>query len=161
MKILIFTEGNTTMHNAAKGLPRDEIVKQAKSNEPFVKDYASYIPVGNAVEKISKWASQGAEICYMTSRRSEKEVSDVRAMLKREGFPEGELFFRKAGETYQQATKRAMPDILIEDDCESIGGEEEMISPKLDPGLGIKAITTKEFGGIDKLPDSLSDLQKI
>jgi len=113
MKILVFTEGTVTMHNAAKGLPREEIVKQAKNNEPSVKDYASYIPVGNAVEKIRKWASQGAEICYMTSRRAEKEVSDVRVMLDREGFPEGELFSRKPGETYQQATKRAMSYQLL------------------------------------------------
>ncbi len=161
MKILIFTEGTVTMHSTGKDLSREEIVKQVVDNESSVKDYASYVPVRNAVEKIKKWASQGAKICYMTSRRTEKEVNDVKTMLKKEGFPEGELFFRKGNETYQEAAKRVSPDILIEDDCESIGGEEEMISPKLDPDLGIKVITTKEFGGIDHLPDNVSGLMKV
>ena len=56
------------------------------------------------------------------------------------------------------AARAAKPDILIEDDCESIGGKDEMISPKLDPELGIKVITTREFGGIDHLPDDAGEL---
>jgi len=56
--------------------------------------------------------------------------------------------------------ERVMPDILIEDDCESIGGESEMIYPHIREDLKqkIKSIVVKEFQGIDHLPDSLTAL---
>ena len=48
-----------------------------------------------------------------------------------------------------------VPDILIEDDCESIGGEREMVYPRLSLAIKrrVKSIVVKEFGGIDHLPD--------
>jgi hypothetical protein len=54
-----------------------------------------------------------------------------------------------------------MPDIIIEDDCESIGGETEMIYPQIEAELRGKtrSIVVKEFGGIDHLPDELLALQ--
>jgi len=53
-----------------------------------------------------------------------------------------------------------MPDILIEDDCESIGGKNEMTITHINPKLKtkIKSITIKEFEGIDHLPDKISEL---
>ena len=50
---------------------------------------------------------------------------------------------------------RVMPDILIEDDCESIGGTFEMIYPNIRSELRfkIKSIVVKEFEGIDRLSD--------
>jgi hypothetical protein len=53
-----------------------------------------------------------------------------------------------------------LPDILIEDDCESISGEEEMTYPSLQNELRakIKSIVVKEFSGIDHLPNRISDL---
>lgn len=54
MKILIFTEGTSIMH----------------SSEDKMKDYGSYIPVGDAASKIKQWEKQGNEISYMTSRRT-------------------------------------------------------------------------------------------
>ncbi|MFH0780318.1 MAG: hypothetical protein V1928_05745, partial [Parcubacteria group bacterium] len=50
-------------------------------------------------------------------------------------------------------------DILIEDDCQSIGAEE-IIAPKLDTELKIHSIIVPEFGGIDQLPDRLDDLKE-
>lgn len=46
-----------------------------------------------------------------------------------------------------------IPDILIEDDCESIGGEKEMVYPHIKDELKskIKSIVVKEFEGIDHL----------
>ena len=57
--------------------------------------------------------------------------------------------------------ERVLPDTLIEDDCESIGGEKEMIYPNLKAKLKAKIISVvvKEFGGIDHLPDELSGLR--
>lgn len=50
-----------------------------------------------------------------------------------------------------------MPDVLIEDDCESIGGEKEMVYPHIKPELRtkIKSIVVEEFEGIDHLPDEI------
>ena len=55
-----------------------------------------------------------------------------------------------------------MPDVLIEDDCESIGGEKEMGYPHIKPELKrkMKSIVIKEFGGIDHLSDSIYELMK-
>lgn len=54
-----------------------------------------------------------------------------------------------------------MPDVLIEDDCESIGGEPQMTYPhvKKNKKKLIKSIVVKEFSGIDNLPDSLEALK--
>jgi len=51
-----------------------------------------------------------------------------------------------------------MPDIIIEDDCESIGGKYEMTYTHIKPELKkrIKSIVVEEFGGIDHLPDNIS-----
>lgn len=80
-------------------------------------------------------------------------------------FTEGTIImhpFRKNGEEYKEVAERLMPDILIEDDCESIGGETEMTYLHIRPDLKskIKPIIVKEFGGIDYLPDSISELLK-
>ena len=55
---------------------------------------------------------------------------------------------------------RTLTDILIEDDCESIGGEPEMTYSHIREDLKpkIKSIIVKEFQGIDHLPDSLTAL---
>ncbi len=49
-----------------------------------------------------------------------------------------------------------MPGIIIEDDCESIGGEVEITYPHIKSELKarIQSIVVKEFSGIDNLPDS-------
>lgn len=58
-----------------------------------------------------------------------------------------------------RATGRSLPDVLVEDDCESIGAEQ-ITYPQIRPDLRscIKSIVVPEFGGIDHLPDSLRDL---
>lgn len=66
--------------------------------------------------------------------------------------------------SYQDVVERMepLPDILIEDDCESIGGEKEMTYPHLrsDVKNKIKSIVIKEFGGIDYLPDQIASLKQ-
>lgn len=106
------------------------------------------------------WKDQGAEIIYLTSRTELDEVEDIRNVLKRHDFPEGELLFRQEDEDYKSIVERIVPDILIEDDCESIDGIDVMISTHLKPEIRnkIKSITLREFGGIDHLPDEISVL---
>jgi hypothetical protein len=128
-----------------------------QEGEPSVRDFSSYIPVGNVVEKLRGWAAQGAQILYLSSHKSPEHVEKDRAVLNAYRFPDGPVFCREAGQTYADVVARILPDILIEDDCESIGGEVEMTYPHLsaDAKRRVKSIVVKEFGGIDHLPDRL------
>lgn len=60
IKMLVFTEGTIIMH----------IEKEQES----VHDYASYVPIGNAIKKLNSWKNQGARILYLTSRKMPDEV---------------------------------------------------------------------------------------
>jgi len=138
--IIVFTEGTTIMHSSPKR----------------IKDYSSYIPVKNAVKKIKTWKEKGCEISYLTSRRLKSEIKQVGEILKKFNFPKGTLHYRKMGEEYKDVVERLRPNIFIDDDCESIGGND--IKKLVNPKLNIKIIIVKEFGGIDHLPDGPKDL---
>ncbi|MFH1404807.1 MAG: hypothetical protein ABIH21_01755 [Patescibacteria group bacterium] len=172
MKIAIFLHGTIIMHKNAARKVKQEIIQQVKDEEESVRDYFSYTPVGNAPEKLQEWAKQGAEIYYLsaltTSKRARGDEVVTEEMLKadktvldRYGFPEGEIYHRKDSEEYKEVINRIepLPNILIEDDCESIGADE-MVYPSLQPELQtkIKSISVPEFGGIDHLPDKLENL---
>ncbi|MFH1286555.1 MAG: hypothetical protein ABII02_02275 [Candidatus Magasanikbacteria bacterium] len=159
MKILIFTEGTIIMHKNAVGHSREEIVRQVETKESSIHDYASYVPVMNAPAKIKGWHDLGAEIIYLTSRKKPHEIEQIKSVLKKYGFPKGRLEYRQGKEEYKDVAERIMPDVLIEDDCESIGGEKEMTITHVSPDkkANIKSIPLKEFGGIDHLPDNLTE----
>ena len=160
MRILIFTEGTIIMHKTAIGHSREEIVKQVEDEQESVHDYNSYVPVGNAVKKLHNWKNDGAEILYLTSRRKSKEIQQIRNVLKKFKFPDGQLLFRQKDEEYKDVAERIIPDILVEDDCESIGGIDEMTITHVKPEIKkkSKSIHIKEFSGIDHLPDKISAL---
>ena len=50
--------------------------------------------------------------------------------------------------------------MIVEDDCESIGGKVEMVYSNLKPEIKdkIKSIVVKEFEGMDCLPDRIPEL---
>jgi len=184
MKILVFTEGTVLMHALAKDLVREERVKQSKeagiqreerniafeSNTPAPKalsgsvyDLENYIPVGNAVGKLKAWKEQGAEIIYLTSRRIKSEVEIIKNVLNKYRFSDSQnIYFRRQGEDYKGVAEKIIPNILIEDDCESIGGEKEMVYPHMENEFKskIKSIVIKEFEGIDHLPNDISLLRQ-
>ena len=162
MKILVFLHGTTIMHKNAVGHTREEIVKQVKDKEKSVQDYKSYVPVGNAVKKLQNWKKDGAKILYLSSHETAEDVEKDKFVLKKYGFPDGQVLFRQRGEQYKDIAEKIMPDILIEDDCESIGGKDEMTITHVKPEIKkkIKSIVVKEFGGIDHLPDKISALLK-
>jgi len=153
MRIIIFTEGTILMHKSAIKHSREEIVRQVIDKDLSVRDYANYVPIGGAVEKIKNWADQGAEIIYMTSRKNKKEIDEIQKVLDQNNFPKGMLEYRKDDEEYKDVAERIKPDILIEDDCESIGGLKEMTYPHISEKLrkSIKSIVVKEFSGIDNI----------
>lgn len=151
------------MHKGAAGLARDEIVKQVRKNEKTVYDYASFIPIGNSVRKLNKWAKEGAEIIYLTSRKKPDEVRDIQHVLSTHSFPDGRLMFRQGNESYRDIAEAVVPDVLVEDNCESIGGSEQMTITHVEESIKqrIKSIVVKEHGGIDHLPDDISSLLKL
>lgn len=153
------------------GKTREEIIEQVKAQEESVRDFGSYVPVGNAAEKLNKWARQNAEIFYLSALTEDKKARGDeivgkdglkvdQEILDKYGFPKGKIYHRQKGESYAQIAEKIMPDILIEDDCESIGGAKEMTITFVKPAIKqqIKSIPIKEFGGIDHLPDDLSEL---
>ena len=152
------------MHEGAKGLVRERIVKHVIEGDESVHDYASYVPVGDAAGKLQEWEQQGATICYLSSHESADYVEIDKSVLKKYGFPAGEIFFRRNSEDYQDVVGkiRPLPNLIIEDDCESIGGESEMVYPNLKPELKnkIRSVVVKEFQGIDHIPDEVSGLMK-
>lgn len=163
MKILIFTEGTILMHKSAMGYGREEIVGQVKEKEKSVNDYASYIPIHSAVRKLKSWEDYGVKIVYLTSRKKSEEIDSIQKVLRRYDFPNGELLFRKGKNEYANVAEKILPDILIEDDRESIGGKKEMTITNIKPAIKkkIKSIIVHEFEGIDHLPDDPQQLMEI
>jgi hypothetical protein len=164
MKILVFLHGTTIMHKNAKGLAREEVVKQVMESEESVHEYTSYVPVGNAVKRLQAWKGRGAKICYLSSHRKAEDIEKDKFVLRKYAFPDGQIFYRRDREEYEDVVERIrpLPNVIVEDDCESIGGRVEMVYPNLKPELKsrIKSIAVKEFGGIDYLPDEISELMK-
>ena len=162
MRLMVFLHGTSIMHRGAIGLTREERVKQIRqADDESIRDLTSYAPIGKVVEKLKNWKAQGAEILYLSSNRDPRDVEKDRMILTEHDFPPGQVLFRARDETYASVVEKASPDILIEDDCESIGGEAEMAYPNLSVAgkKGVKSIVVKEFGGIDRLPDDLNALR--
>ncbi len=156
MKIIIFLEGTTIMHRSGVGHTPTEIVRQVQHEEP---DRNDYVPIANAVNKLTSWKNQGAELYYLTSRKDAKEIDAVRSVLKRFYFPNGQLLFRQKNEGYKNIVERVMQDVLIEDDCKSIGAEHIAISQlRSEKKDHIVSIIVPEFEGIDHLDENLSKL---
>lgn len=163
MKILVFTEGTVLMHSSLEGLTREERVKKSKERPRPLPNgfFEEEVPNSKAVKKLQAWKDQGAEIFYLTSRTTTEQVDDIRNVLRTCSFPDSQnLLFRKKGEKYKDVAERLMPDILVEDDCESIGGGKEMTYTYIRPELKkkVKLVVVKEFGGIDHLPNELEEL---
>ena len=89
------------------------------------------------------------------------EIKTIQVVLKKFHFPEGKLLYRNAGEEYKDVAERLVPEFLIEDDCESIGGRKKMTYTHIRTDLQkkIRLLCIKEFEGIDHLPDNLSQLR--
>ncbi|MFX1306745.1 MAG: hypothetical protein ACFFDG_07985 [Promethearchaeota archaeon] len=164
MRILVFLHGTCIMHKTALGLSRGQIVQQIiKDADESISDFASYIPIGNVVKKLTSWYNQGAEILYLSSHLTLENVKKDENVLIKYKFPKGPIFYRRKEKNWNLVIKEAKPNLIIEDDCESIGGKSQMTYPNLKPELRskIKSIVIKEFAGIDHLPDDISKLTNI
>jgi hypothetical protein len=160
MRLLIFLHGTVIMHPGGIGRTREERVAQVRAGaDPALHDYAAYVPVDGAVAKLQSWREQGACIGYLSSHRDPDEVAKDALVLQQNGFPPGRVLARGPGETYGDVAGQ-QPNVLIEDDCESIDGAGQITYPQIRPDLRacIKSIIVPEFGGINHLPDSLDAL---
>lgn len=122
--------------------------------------HSSYVPIGDSVERLKVWEQQGAEILYITSRKKEKQLWEIKGLLLEYDFPGEYLYYREAGQKYKNIVEEVVPDVLIEDDCRSIGGAWQMCITYVDQEVKdkIKSIVVKEFKGIGDLPHLLSEL---
>jgi len=150
------------MHRNAFAFSRLLIVQQIiEGIDESISDFASYIPIGNVTKKLTLWQNQGAKISYLSSHLTLENVKKDEIVLKKFKFPKGTIFYRQKEEDWNLPIEKVKPDIIIEDDCESIGGKYQMTFPNLKPELQSKitSIVVKEFAGIDHLPDDINDLK--
>lgn len=155
MDLLVFLHGTVLMHAAAAGCGRAERVAQVRAREASVRDYGGYVPVGSAVARLERWRAAGARIGYLSSQRAPAVLALDLAVLQRYGFPAGAVHSRWPGESYGDVVVRVLPDVLIEDDCESIGAAEISYA-QIPAGVraGIRSVVVREFEGIDHLPEN-------
>src|SRR5262244_2184837 len=154
MRLLVFLHGTVLMHSAALGMARAERVAQVRAGHPTVGDYAAYVPVGDAVATLQKWQGAGAQIDYLSSRRNPGDVAKDAFVLREHGSQRAGCWPASPAKSYGDVAGREATDVLIEDDCESIGAEH-ITYPQIRPDLRahIKSIVIPEFGGLDHLPD--------
>ncbi len=143
VKILVFTEGT--------------IIREVRGGGDRM---IGGTVLGDAPGKLRNWSGQGAQIEYLTSRRTPDEIQAVRRTLMENRFPKGPLNCRTQSEEYKDVAEKILPDIIVEDDCAGIGGEREMTYPHIRPDLKqrIVSVVVREFEGIDHLPESLQSL---
>jgi hypothetical protein len=159
---MVFLHGTAIMHASAVGQPRAERVRQSRRRDPSVLDFASYVPAESAVSKAQAWQHHGADVSYLSSHTGEADVALDRAVLVTHGFPAGPVYFRRAGESYAEVARRAGADVLVEDDCESIGGDKHTtaFSVARIPGRAVSCVIVPEFGGLTHLPDDPQELTR-
>lgn len=162
VRIVVFLHGTVLMHADAVGRARTERVAQSRDRmHPGLYDFAAYVPVDGAVAKLWRWAEEGAELSYLSSHRDPYHLAEDASVLRRWEFPRGRVLARRRGEDYGDVVARALPDVLVEDDCESLGRGAELVSEEIRPELAarIASIVVPEFGGIDHLPDTPAELR--
>lgn len=134
MKIMIFIEG--TIFRTRPPL--------------FLFTKYGYTPIGRAAEKINRWYDAGNEI-YLCSYVRRPRIGFIRSVMDFYGIKYTGIFCRAKGERYREIVERLKPDILIEDDCRSIGGQKNCCITEVENEIkkNIRSILVPEFGGID------------
>lgn len=135
-KIMIFVEGT--------------ILKPKYNNILSRISMTTYIPINNAIETLKKWQEEGYEVIYLTSLKGRRAMK-MAQHLDELGFTGSMVGYRQKNQDYATLIKEELPDILIEDNCLSVGGEQNMCYNLLSDELKkeIKHIVIEEFKGID------------
>jgi ribonucleotide monophosphatase NagD (HAD superfamily) len=137
-KIMIFVEGT--------------ILKPKYNNILSRISMTTYIPINNAIETLKKWQEEGYEVIYLTSLKGRRAMK-MAQHLDELGFTGSMVGYRQKNQDYATLIKEELPDILIEDNCLSVGGEQNMCYNLLNDELKkeIKHIVVEEFKGIDDI----------
>ena len=109
-----------------------------------------YKPIGRAIEIVNGWQKQGYEI-YLCSYVCKRRYKYIKRIIDFYGMKYTEILCREKGEQYREIVERIKPDILIEDDCKSIGGQKEWCITNVREEFKerIHSIIVPEFKGID------------
>ncbi len=136
MRIMIFIEGTTFY------------------TKPFLFFFSKYgyKPIGNAVRIVNTWYGKGYEV-YLCSYVRKNRYNFIKRVVDFYGMSYTEILCRNKGEAYSEIVEQLKPDILIEDDCKSIGGLKAccITGVKEEIKAGIQSIIVPEFSGIDSI----------
>jgi hypothetical protein len=156
MKVGVFLHGTAIMHAAAAGVGRDERVRQVRRGDPTVRDFASYVPTPGTAEKLAAWERHGATLVYLSSHRRPDGIRADESVIRRHGFPAGPVHGRQEGEDYGPLVERLGLDVLVEDNCESIGGTARTCASQLSSAgrQSVLCVIMPEFSGLAGLPDN-------
>lgn len=118
----------------------------------FLFSKKGYEPLGKSVKIVNDLFDRGNEI-YLCSYVRKNRYHFIKTIMDYYNVKYTEILCRDRGEKYSDLVERILPDILIEDDCASIGGEKEwcITNVREDIKAGIKSIIVKEFAGIDHI----------
>lgn len=163
MKILVFLGGTTLIDKNLIAPTREGMVKRSREREKYGGLSGELVPIGDCLTKLNQWKRHGAEIAYFSATRKPESLLETKKTLTANGFPEGEVYYRGPTGTYAEIAEKINPDVIVEDDCESIGGEKEMIYPNMAPSFKsrIASVVVKEFQGLDHLPNDPNELLRV
>lgn len=117
------------MHRSGENhTSRERIEQVLNENDKTVRGFKNYIPIEGANIILKKWAEAGHEIIYISSHRNRNDVKADAYVLKKFGFPKGKILYRHKNISYKSVIKKEKPEIIIEDNCESI---EKWITKKV------------------------------
>lgn len=136
MKIMIFIEGTTFYTKPVL----------------FLFSKHGYKPIGNTVDIINSLHSKGHDI-FLCSYVRKNRYNFIKSVIDFYGIAYTEILCRDKGERYSDIVERVCPDVLIEDDCKSVGGEKNCCinGVREDMRANIKSIIVPEFSGIDNI----------
>ena len=125
-----------------------------------MRDFASYVPTPGTAGKLAAWQRHGASIAYLSSHRRQADIRADESVIRRRGFPAGPVYGRQRGEDYGPLVERLGLDVLVEDDCESIGGAAQTCAAQLSPDSrqSARCVVLPEFSGLADLPDDPAGL---
>lgn len=102
------------------------------------------------MEIVNAWQGEGHDI-YLCSYVRRGRYKFIKSIIDFYGMKYIEILCRSKGEQYSEIVEQLKPDILIEDDCKSIGGQKEWCITNVKDELKVKiqSVIVPEFKGID------------
>lgn len=118
----------------------------------FLFSKRGYKPIGQAVEIVNDLYNKGYNI-YLCSYVRKRRYAFIKSVIDFYGMKYTEILCRGNNEQYSDIVECVKPDILIEDDCKSIGGQPKQCITGVDEKLKskIQSIIVPEFKGIDEI----------